>query len=275
MLGRRGDGYHDLQSIMQTITLHDTLVIEPAPERGWRFFCSEPALQNHDNLVCRAARALQEYSGQDMPGAAISLYKAIPAEAGLAGGSSDAAAALKGLNLFWDLNLSFPELLKIGAALGSDIPFCLHGGTALVEGRGEKVTALPSLPGCWVVLFIPPGLGCSTAEVYGALKKEWFGRPSLDPLIEAVQSGDGDMLDCWFERGDTNTLEYPVLNAHRSLEQLKARLRSSSLAPALSGSGPTLFILTKEYGLARSAATALTREGYPVYLCRTTSGRKE
>ena len=260
---------------MQTITLHDTLVIEPASDRGWRFFCSEPALQNRDNLVCKAARALQEYSGRDLPGAAISLYKAIPSEAGLAGGSSDAAAALKGLNLFWDLNLGLPELLKIGASLGSDIPFCLYGGTALVEGRGEKVTALPSLPGCWVVLFTPPGLGCSTAEIYGAMKKEWFGKPPLELLIRAVQKGDWEMLTSWLELGDTNTLEYPVLNAHRNLKQLKARLRSSYLAPALSGSGPTLFILTKEYGLARSAATALAREGYSVYLCRTTSGRKE
>ena len=126
VLRRRPDGYHDLSSVMQQISLADTIRLEPQREPGCSFYCSEPSLAGKDNLVCRAAALLVERAalGASLPGVKISLYKHIPAAAGLGGGSSDAAAALKALNVFWKLALSMEQLVEIGALLGSDIPYC-------------------------------------------------------------------------------------------------------------------------------------------------------
>ena len=141
VLRRRPDGYHDLSSVMQQISLADTIRLEPQREPGCSFYCSEPSLAGKDNLVCRAAALLVERAalGASLPGVKISLYKHIPAAAGLGGGSSDAAAALKALNVFWKLALSMEQLVEIGALLGSDIPYCLRGGTgAGRRGGGES-----------------------------------------------------------------------------------------------------------------------------------------
>ncbi|HQD52006.1 MAG TPA: 4-(cytidine 5'-diphospho)-2-C-methyl-D-erythritol kinase, partial [Bacillota bacterium] len=176
VLRRRPDGYHDLSSVMQQISLADTIRLEPQREPGCSFYCSEPSLAGKDNLVCRAAALLVERAalGASLPGVKISLYKHIPAAAGLGGGSSDAAAALKALNVFWKLALSMEQLVEIGALLGSDIPYCLRGGTALVGGGGEKVTSLPALPFYWVILALPAGITLSTAQVYSMLEPVQF-----------------------------------------------------------------------------------------------------
>ena len=227
VLRRRPDGYHDLLSVMQQLSLADTLLLEPHREPGWRFFCSEPALSGEDNLVCRAAALLAEKAGQrrPLPGVKISLFKSIPVAAGLGGGSSDAAAALKGLNSFWGLGLSLAELLELGAALGSDVPYCLLGGTALVQGRGEKVASLPALPFHWVVLALPPGLQLSTAQVYAALNPGLFMSPRLEPLIAAVRERSRRALRLWFAGGATNTLEAAVLPQQPPLQALKRLLK--------------------------------------------------
>jgi 4-diphosphocytidyl-2-C-methyl-D-erythritol kinase len=185
VLGRRPDGYHALRSVMQVLALHDTLELRPTEDLS--FWCDEPSLAGEDNLVLRAARLLRETSGY-RGGAALSLRKAIPVGAGLGGGSSDAAAALRGLNQVWGLGLSRERLAEVGARLGSDVPFFFYAPTALVEGRGEVVTPLPPATRAHVVLLRPP-IGVSTARVFGGLSSERYGDGSAtDRLLEALRA---------------------------------------------------------------------------------------
>ncbi|HPZ40916.1 MAG: 4-(cytidine 5'-diphospho)-2-C-methyl-D-erythritol kinase [Dethiobacteria bacterium] len=271
VLRRRPDGYHDLSSVMQQISLADTIRLEPQREPGCSFYCSEPSLAGKDNLVCRAAALLVERAalGASLPGVKISLYKHIPAAAGLGGGSSDAAAALKALNVFWKLALSMEQLVEIGALLGSDIPYCLRGGTALVGGGGEKVTSLPALPFYWVILALPAGITLSTAQVYSMLEPVQFSRPPLAPLISAVREQREESLQDWFAGGLTNTLEAAVLPACSSLGTLKKEFLNLGLYPAMSGSGPAFFALTKNFTAARLAVRALQEAGNRAFLCWT------
>ncbi|GAI27125.1 unnamed protein product, partial [marine sediment metagenome] len=153
VLGKRDDGYHEIRSLVQTISLYDVLSFELA--EGISLDCTEPSLQSPDNLAIQAARLLREVSGSEK-GVKIGLEKRIPWGAGLGGGSSDAAAVLLALNKLWGLDLTTSGLVGLGAKLGSDVPFFIYKGTALVEGRGERVTPLSaSLPG-WFVLLLPP-----------------------------------------------------------------------------------------------------------------------
>ena len=271
VLRRRPDGYHDLSSVMQQISLADTIRLEPQREPGCSFYCSEPSLAGKDNLVCRAAALLVERAalGASLPGVKISLYKHIPAAAGLGGGSSDAAAALKALNVFWKLALNMEQLVEIGALLGSDIPYCLRGGTALVGGRGEKITSLPALPFYWVILALPLGITLSTAQVYSMLEPVQFSRPPLAPLISAVREQREESLQDWFAGGLTNTLEAAVLPACSSLGTLKKDFLNLGLYPAMSGSGPAFFALTKNFTAARLAVRALQEAGNRAFLCWT------
>jgi len=271
VLRRRPDGYHDLSSVMQQISLADTIRLEPQREPGCSFYCSEPSLAGKDNLVCRAAALLVERAalGASLPGVKISLYKHIPAAAGLGGGSSDAAAALKALNVFWKLALNMEQLVEIGALLGSDIPYCLRGGTALVGGRGEKITSLPALPFYWVILALPAGITLSTAQVYSMLEPVQFSRPPLAPLISAVREQREESLQDWFAGGLTNTLEAAVLPACSSLGTLKKEFLNLGLYPAMSGSGPAFFALTKNFTAARLAVRALQEAGNRAFLCWT------
>ncbi len=270
--GRRQDGYHDLHSVMEQLSLSDYLLLQPQRERGWRFFCSEPALSGKDNLVYRVAAYLSKISkGRELPGVRISLYKSIPRAAGLGGGSSDAAAALKGLNSFWDLKLSSEELMEIGTILGSDVPYCLQGGTALARGRGEKLEPLPALPFHWVVLALPLGMHLSTAEVYGALKPAHLESPRLGTLITAIRDQNRELLHEWFAGGMTNTLEVVAMSKHPRLQLLKEQFIHTDLYPAMSGSGPSFFALCKNFFTARAAASALHEAGHRVFLCWTLS----
>lgn len=275
MLKRRPDGYHELASVMQQVSLADTICLEPRPEPGFVFSCTEPSLRGKGNLVYRAGALLFKRARAKLPGVKLSLYKQIPAAAGLGGGSSDAAAALKALNLYWKLGLDGQELLEIGALLGSDIPYCLQGGTALVKGRGEKLTPLPALPFRWVVLALPAGISFSTKEVYGALDPAQFPHPPLAPLVRAIRRRDGAALGEWFSRGQTNTLEGAVLPASPALQQLKTRFLSLGLHPALSGSGPAYYALTTDIHTARAAVHALREAGDRAYLCWTVPGPEE
>lgn len=275
VLRRRPDGYHDLSTVMQQLSLADTIMLEPRREPGYSFFCSIPALSGRSNLVCRAADLLLERAGAVLPGVKISLYKNIPAAAGLGGGSSDAAAALKGLSNYWTLGLSMAELSELAARIGSDVPYCLRGGTALAGGRGEQITPLPPLPFYWVVLALPPGLFLSTGQGYGALDPMQFRQPPLEPLLRALRERNDQLLEDWFSRGRTNTFEEAVLPVYPHLQRLKNKFLSLGLSPAMSGSGPTYFSLTESIIVAREAVCALQEGGYRAFLCWTASPERK
>lgn len=271
VLGKRADGFHEIETIMQQITLADYLSFEPLKDKTIRLVSTVPDLENEENLVYRAARLLQARAASEtiLPGVKITLYKNIPIAAGLAGGSSDAACALKGLNNFWQLGLTKEKLMQIGAELGSDIPFCLKGGTCLARGRGEILEALPKLPFFWVVLALPPGMQISTAEAYANFNRQLMGKPVLSPLIEAVRRRDRQGLLQWLATGFVNTLETVEFPAAKELRGLKNRLRAYGLHPVLSGSGPSLFMFFESFSDASQAARAAEAVGAKSYLCWT------
>lgn len=275
ILKKRSDGYHEIESVMQQVSLSDTLLLEPTPDRSRSFYCSDSALSGNENLVCRAAELLEKRLGKSPAGVKMTLLKNIPVEAGLAGGSSDAAAALLGLNRYWQLKLNRSELQDLGASLGSDVPFCLQGGTSIARGRGEVIENLPPIPFFWVILALPVGVRMSSAAAYGSFNSDLLGEPSLAPLVQAIKGGNRDKITDWLAGGFNNILETADLPGTEILNTLKNSLKTYGLQPALSGSGPALFMLTENYNLACSAVHAVEEEGGKAFLCWTMAGNEE
>ena len=264
VLGRRPDGYHALRSVMQTLALHDTLELRPAP--AIRFACDAPALAGEDNLVPRAAHLLRTATGY-RGGVDITLRKRIPVNAGLGGGSSDAAATLMALNRLWGQALGPERLAELGAALGSDVPFFLYAPLALVSGRGEVVEALPPAPPAYVVLHQPP-CGLSTARVFAALPPTRYGDGSgTERLLAALQAGLAP--EQW---PLSNGLQETVAALYPEVASALERLRTAG-APqvVLTGSGSTVYALFTREDDARRVYTRLTAAGHHAILTATVS----
>ncbi|MFK2826969.1 4-(cytidine 5'-diphospho)-2-C-methyl-D-erythritol kinase [Bacillus sp. B190/17] len=237
VLHKRTDGYHEVEMIMTTVDLADRIELEPLPKDEIKIISHNRFVPDDSrNLAYQAARLLKEkYSIRS--GVAISIEKIIPVAAGLAGGSSDAAATLKGLNQLWDLGLSLDELAEIGSKIGSDVSFCVYGGTALARGRGEKVKRLPAPPNCWVVL-AKPTIGVSTAEVYKNLKIDGIRHPNTEAMIHAIETKDYDKMCSHLG----NVLESVTLRTYPEVAQIKEQMeRFGADAVLMSGSGPTVF----------------------------------
>ena len=247
VLGRRQDGYHDIASIMQAVDLHDTLSFAFSDELTLQ--CDVPELATGDNLVLRAADMLREESGREL-GAKISLEKGIPLASGLGGGSSDAAATLVGLNELWGLGLTVEELMPIAARVGSDVPFFLHGGTAMALGRGERIRPLPSIDLQWLVLLAPSiHVPSKTASMYGLLSQSHMTRGALTRKLEARIRGGGDAPPQFFFNAfdDVAYCAYPALEKYwNTLDAMGAR------EIHLAGSGPSIFtpVSRREFGTA-------------------------
>lgn len=252
VLRRREDGYHEVKMIMQTIGISDTLTFAKKKEPGIVLITDKEELSSgKDNLIYRAAKKLLQEAGVTQ-GVEISLQKRIPIAAGMAGGSTDAAATLTALNELFGLGFSLKELQAYGVTLGADIPYCLMGGTALSEGIGEKLTKLPAPPLC-VLVVAKPDINVSTKFVYENLHADTLTyHPDIDGMREAVRMGDlkgitdrlGNVLETVTVR------EYPVI------EQIKELMKGAGAENALmSGSGPTVFgIFTKEESAEKAAA---------------------
>ncbi len=256
VLRRRADGYHEVKMIMQTVDIYDELVLERRKEPGIELRMDNSELPSGgDNLICRAADLLfreKKITG----GVNISLTKRIPIAAGMAGGSADAAAALRGVNELFDLGYSLTELQALGVGLGADIPYCLAGGTMLSEGIGEILTPLPAPPEAHLVI-AKPDINVSTAFVYGNLHADSLAwHPDIDGMIAALQKGDLDGITGRLG----NVLETVTVKAHPVIEQIKELLRKQGAENALmSGSGPTVFGIFKEKETAARAAEAVER----------------
>ena len=263
-LYKRDDGFHEIASVIQTIDLCDELSFTPSDRLILR--CNWPSLETPDNLALRAATLLKERAGY-AGGADIRLDKSIPMAAGLGGGSSDAAATLKALNQLWELGLTQDDLLPLAAALGSDVPFFLTGGTAMMEGRGEVVRPLPPMPESHMVLLVPPDdVPAKTATLYRSLEPSHYtdGAASarLAARIERGQPPDASLLFNVFEAVAAQV--FPSLEAHR-----RALREAGAGSVHLSGSGPTLYALCGSAQEAASLAGRLRAAGYQPYVACT------
>lgn len=266
VLHKRPDGYHEVEMIMTMVDLADRLEMSALP-RDTIIISSQAGYIPLDekNLAFQAAKLIKErYNVRS--GVYIHLDKKIPVAAGLAGGSSDAAATLRGLNRLWKLGIPDEELKALGAELGSDVPFCVAGGTALATGRGEVLTPLVNPPQCWVVLAKPP-INVSTAEVYGRLQPERItDHPSATRMREALERHS--FADVCQELG--NVLEQVTLELHPEVAQLKeAMLRLGADGVLMSGSGPTVFgLVSKESKVPRiyNGLRGFCKEVYAVRL---------
>ncbi len=250
VLGKRDDGYHEVEMVMTTIDLADRIDIYPRNDEKITIdssACFVPL--GEKNHVYQIAQILRTKLGI-RKGVHFYIHKNIPVAAGLAGGSSDAAAAIRGLNQLWDLGLSIEEMAVIGAEVGSDVSFCVYGGTALAQGRGEIITPLPAPPPAWVILAKPPN-GVSTADIYGKVTMDEIRRHparSAD-MVKAIMERDYQTV--YQTMG--NHLETVTLSLYPEVRRLKKQmLRFGADVSLMSGSGPTVFSLVdKESRVSR------------------------
>lgn len=252
VLGKREDGYHDMRMVMQSVSLADVVTLAAEPGEGVSLFSNLSFLPtDRKNLAVAAALCLQEETGIDFGHLTIQIEKHIPVCAGTAGGSSDAAAVLRGLNALFKMGLTPKELAKIGERVGSDVPYCVLGGTALAEGRGELVSPLPALPSCWVVM-AKPGFPVSTPDLFGRLDGQRLRcHPDTAGMVaslkEADLSGVARRLFNVFE-------EVLPPRKQKRVEELKQNLLNhGALGASMTGTGPTVFGLFSDERTARNA----------------------
>ncbi|MFB6366487.1 4-(cytidine 5'-diphospho)-2-C-methyl-D-erythritol kinase [Paenibacillus elgii] len=249
VLHKREDGYHEVEMVMTMVDLADRIEMQELP-RDTIIISSQAGYIPLDekNLAFQAARLIKDRYDVKQ-GVYIHLDKKIPVAAGLAGGSSDAAATLRGLNRLWRLGIGTDELQKLGAELGSDVPFCVTGGTAIARGRGEKLEPIESPPQCWVILAKPP-INVSTSEIYGKLNTAGIRKhPSTEGVLRAIREKRFDLL-CG-ELG--NVLEEVTLDLYPEVRQLKeVMVKLGAEGVLMSGSGPTVFgLVSKETKIPR------------------------
>lgn len=269
VLRRREDGYHEVKMIMQTIGLHDDLEIRKTKTPGIQVKTNLYYLPtNENNLVYKAAKLLMdEFQIQD--GVSIQLKKRIPVAAGMAGGSSDGAAVLWGINQMYGLGLSMQALMERGVRLGADVPYCIQRGTALAEGIGEKLSVLPSMPKC-TILIAKPGISVSTKFVYenlhaNDLKPEQH--PDVDSMIEAMRQKDLGLLCSRMG----NVLETVTIPAYPVINEIKRTMMDNgAIGSMMSGSGPTVFGIFDSPAAAKQAVKAVRATKLAKQICLTT-----
>jgi len=267
VLGKRGDGYHEIATVLQAVDLFDRLTVDP--DETLSLHTDDPELPTDDgNLVMRAARLLQKAAGVDR-GARLRLHKRIPVAAGLGGGSSDAAAALTGLNRLWGLRWPRPRLQELAVELGMDVPFFLGTGRAVARGRGEQLAALPG-GGGYALVLVNPRAPLSTKEVYGRVPVGWHAEPTgTERVIEALRRRNVGVLAAAL----TNNLERVVEPVLPVIGRMKAALLAAgALGAIMSGSGPTVFGLARSLDHARQIRSRISRTGWACWAVRTNSG---
>ena len=260
VLGKRPDGFHDLQSVMQTISIRDDVELDIDTGKPWTLSCSAEGIPEDDrNLAWKAAKVFCDKLGKDPSGLSIRITKRIPSGAGLGGGSADAAAVLRALNRFYDSPLSVFALAELGAQVGSDVPFCTLTGTAMVEGRGERLRPLPPMPDCTFVV-CKPDFSVSTPELYRKLDTVAIPvRPNNRAMESALVAGDlqavADQVYNVFD---------PVVTAeHLELNYIKSICNSyGSLGQQMTGSGSAVFAIMPSFEYAAVVCNML-KDNFP------------
>ena len=272
VIGKRPDGYHEIASVMQTIDLVDRINIEPASTLSLEVTGDEAIRlpdDAADNLVIRAAKALREEVGRPDLGARIVLEKRIPAGMGLGGGSSDAAAVLRGLNFIWRLRLDPPALARLAGTIGSDVPFFLYGGTAFVGGRGENVMPLPDIVPQRITLFVPEvDIPDKTGRAYAALLPSDFGAGARSlAMVQSVSTDQPPASSDLF-----NTFDRAVGESLPATGSAITACREAGVDAVVAGAGPAFFTLTPSSELAEGFREQLVRDfGVRAISCNTSS----
>ena len=271
VLFKRPDGYHEVEMIMTTVDLADRIELKDIPGNRIQILSHNRFVpDDHRNLAYQAALILKERFGIKK-GVSITIEKNIPVAAGLAGGSSDAAATLRGLNRLWKLGLTMDELAEIGAEIGSDVSFCVYGGTALAKGRGEKIKHLPPPPKCWVIL-AKPTIGVSTADIYKRLQIPKMEHPDVAGMITAIQENNYEDV-C---NGLGNVLEQVTLQLYPEVANIKDQMKTFGAdAVLMSGSGPTVFGLVEHDSRMQRIYNGLRGFCDQVYAVRMLGDRNE
>lgn len=241
VLGKRSDGYHEVRMVMTSIDLADRVECGDLSENRILVRTSVPYVpEDARNFAYQAAQCIRE-TYRINRGVEIKIKKNIPVAAGLAGGSTDAAATIRALDKLWGIGMSYGEMLEIAAKIGSDVAFCIKGGTALATGRGEKITPLPSLPPCWVVL-VKPTVSISTAQIYKDLDSQPIMHPDVEAMMRAIDRENFQTI-C---RLLGNSLESVTMKKVADIAKIKEQMKGIGAEGILmSGSGPTVFALTQ------------------------------
>jgi 4-diphosphocytidyl-2-C-methyl-D-erythritol kinase len=267
VIGKREDGYHLLRMIMQSVSLFDVVTIKSGQD-NIRVFCENKDVPcNESNIAFKAAKLiLEKYKIED--GVHIFIEKNIPIAAGLAGGSTDAAGVIKGINELYKLNLTIQEMMDIGLKIGADVPYCIIGGTALAEGIGEKLTRLEPIKETWCVLAKPP-IAVSTVEVYKGLKlDELTEHPETDRIISYIENGDIESIG----QNMVNVLETVTIKKYSVISEIKnVMMGFHALGSMMSGSGPTVFGLFADKDTAEKCYNKIREDFKEVYLVKTSN----
>ena len=258
--GKREDGYHDIKSVMQTLSIRDDIEIDLGTGKPWAMQCTMEGIPTDErNLAWKAAKVYFETIGKDPDGLEIRITKRIPSEAGLGGGSADAAAVLRALNKHYGDPLSIFALAELGASVGSDVPFCTICGTAMVEGRGERIRKLPDMPDCFFVV-CKPAFSSSTPELYKKLDESVIGkRPEHQAMESALLAGDlGKVAENVY-----NVFDPVVTEDHLELNYIKSIFNSyGAVAYQMTGSGSAVFAIVPDFEFAAVICNML-KDNYP------------
>ena len=264
--GKREDGYHDIKSVMQTVTIRDDVEIDVGTGKPWTLECSMEGIPTDErNLAWKAAKVYCDAVKVDPEGLAIRIHKRIPSGAGLGGGSADAAAVLRALNKHFGNPLSILALCELGAQVGSDVPFCTLTGTCMVEGRGERLRKLPNMPDC-VMVVCKPQFSVSTPELYQKLDETAIPtHPDNNKMESALLMGDiKQVADCVY-----NVFDPVVTQDHLELNYIKSIMNTyGSLIGSMTGSGSAVFAIAESFEAAIIMCDML-RDKYPqIYMCK-------
>ncbi len=260
VLGTRPDGYHDLESVMQTISIRDDIEIDVETGAPWTLECDKPGVPcDSRNLAWKAAEAFQTASKRDLGGIAIRITKRIPSQAGMGGGSADAAAVLRVLNRHYGSPFSIGALAELGATVGSDVPFCVIGGTAMVEGRGERLRKLPDMPDC-VFVICKPEFGMSTPELYRQIDETTIAqRPDNRAMERALLTGDLQEV----ANNLCNVFDPLVTAQYLEMDYIKSIMNSyGAMGFQMTGSGSAVFAIMPSFEYAAVVCDML-KPNYP------------
>lgn len=248
VLGKREDGFHDIKTVMQTISLRDDIEIDVGTGRPWVLRCDKEGVPcGETNLAWKAAKLFSDVTGIDLGGVEIRITKRIPSQAGLGGGSADAAAVLRALNRHFDSPLSIGALAEVGGQIGSDIPFCVLGGTCMCEGRGERLRKLPDMPEC-VFVVCKPEFGVSTPELYQKIDSAAIAqRPDNNAMERALLAGDlGEVA-----ANVCNVFDPLVTAEHLEMNYIKSIMNSyGAIGYQMTGSGSAVFAIMPSFEYA-------------------------